>query len=121
MALPLIFVLALGGGFLFPWWWPALAAYGVGIWLGRKGSWAFLSGFAGTALAWGVLAAFMDWRNHQLLSRKMAALFHLPSPFLLLAITAVIGGLLGGLGAWAGQALGAWFTARRQPSGADIG
>lgn len=120
MALTLMFVLALGGGFLFPWWWPALAGYGLGIWLGRKGSSAFLSGFAGTGSAWLVLAGFMDWRNHQLLSQKMASIFHLPSPFLLLAMTAIIGGLLGGLGAWAGQSLRAALSARARLDRGDI-
>ena len=119
MALPLIFILALGGGFLFPWWWPALAAYAVGIWWGRSSAWAFLSGFAGTGAAWLVLAGFMDWRNHQILSQKIAVIFHLPSPFLLLALSALIGGLIGGFGAWAGQALRASLTGGRPPE-ADI-
>lgn len=120
MALPLMFILALGGGFLFPWWWPALAGYGIGIWLGRKGSRAFLSGFAGAGSAWLLLAGFMDWRNHHLLSQKMAVIFHLPSPFLLLAATALMGGLLGGLGAWAGHSLRVAFSAFRRLDRGDI-
>lgn len=114
MALPLIFFLVMGGGFLFPWWWPALAAYGAGFWLGKKGSQAFLSGFAGAGGAWLLLAAFMDWRNQHILSGRVALIFHLPSPWLLLVLTALIGGLIGGLGAWAGQALRAWLSIRRE-------
>lgn len=117
MALLLMFILVLAGGFLFPWWWwPALAGYAVGCWLGRSGPRAFAAGFLGAGGAWLALAAFMDWRNYHLLSAKVAALFHLPSPLLLLALTALIGGLLGGLGAWAGQSLRAWLTLRREAS-----
>lgn len=113
MALPAILLLVLAGGFLAPWWWPALVGYAVGFWLCRSGGRAIVSGFAGTAAAWLALAAFQDWRNGHLLSSRMAALFSLPSPWMLLALTAVIGGILGGLGAWAGQALRAWLAVRR--------
>jgi hypothetical protein len=120
MAFPLIFVLTLGGGFLFPWWWPALAAYGAGFWLAKNGPGAFLAGFAGTGGAWLLLAAFMDWRNRQILSTRVAEVFHLPSPWLLLVLTALIGGLLGGLGALAGRALRGWVSLRRRQAAADL-
>lgn len=113
MAFLAMFPLVLVGGFLFPWWWPALAGYIAGFWLGRDGGKAFLAGFAGAASAWLALAAFMDWRNHHLLSGKVAALMGLPSPLLLLLLSGVIGGLLGGLGAWAGQSLRAWVRQRK--------
>lgn len=117
MALLAVFLLVLGGGFLAPWWWPALAGYAVGCWLCRSGGWAIASGFLGTGGAWLALAAFQDWRNHHLLSARMADMFHLPYPWMLLVLTAVIGGILGGLAAWAGQALRAALPGRRAGSG----
>jgi hypothetical protein len=111
MTAALMFLLVLGGGFLFPWWWPALAGYALGFWRGRKGSSAFGWGFLGTACAWLALAALVDWRNDQILSQRVAALFGLSgpaSPYALLLMTACGGGLVGGLGAWAGQSLRAW-------------
>jgi hypothetical protein len=106
------------GGFLLPWWWwPAMAAYAVGYWLGRAPLRAFLSGFSGAALAWGSLAAFLDWRNGHILSARIAAMLDLPTAHLLVALTALAGGVLGGLGAWAGQSLRAYILLRRREDG----
>lgn len=105
MAALILFAGAWLGGYVFPWWWPALAGYGVGAWLGRRASTAFLYGFLGAAAAWGADAAWQDWRNHQILAIRIAALFQLPGPLAPVAVTALIGGIMGGLGAWAGYAL----------------
>lgn len=119
-SVPLIFLLTLAGGFLFPWWWPALAAYAAYAAAyffpgrARSGGKAFLSGFAGAGSAWLLLAAFMDWRNGQILSTRVAGLFHLPYGWMLPIISGLVGGLLGGFGAWAGQALCRWLSSRRQ-------
>lgn len=115
-ALAAAFALSLAGGFVAPWWWPVPAGYLVGFWLCRSGGRAIVAGFLGTGGAWLALAAFQDWRNHHLLSTRMAALFQLPYPWLLLLLTAVIGGLLGGLAAWAGRSLRA---ALRRDAAAD--
>lgn len=117
MALLILFVATLVGGYIFPWWWPAVAAYAVGFWLPRRAGPAFLSGFMGTALAWGCLAGFLDWRNHQVLSTRMADLFHLPSGIALVALTGILGGLMGGLAAWAGFALRAYLRPRFPETG----
>ncbi|HKP96054.1 MAG TPA: hypothetical protein VJ385_09885 [Fibrobacteria bacterium] len=117
MALPILFAASLLGGCIFPWWWPAVAGYAVGFWLPRRGGAAFASGFAGTGLAWAAAAAFLDWRNHQILSGRIAMLFHLPSGLLLPALTGVLGGIVGGLAAWAGFALRAYVKPR--PLSAD--
>jgi hypothetical protein len=108
MAALILFAASLLGGFIFPWWWPAVAAYAVGFWKPRRAGAAFLSGFAGPALAWAGLAAWMDQRNHHLLSARIAALFHAPDGWALIAATGVIGGMMGGLGAWAGFSLRAY-------------
>jgi hypothetical protein len=114
-----LFAAALVGGFLFPWWWPALAAYAAGYWLGRTPWRAFLTGFLGTGLAWAALAAFLDWRNAHVLAHRMAGLIGVPAPWVLLVLTALVGGLMGGLGALAGQALRAYILARRRED--DLG
>ena len=109
MAVLLIFASALIGGWIFPWWWPALAAYVVGYWLPKRSGSAFVAGLTGTALAWLAWAAFLDWRNHHLLSGRIAVLFHLPSTAAVLGATAFVGGITGGMAAWAGFALGAYL------------
>ena len=112
MALLWIFLSTLLGGWIFPWWWPAVAAYAMGYRFSKRADGAFVSGFVGTALAWLLWAAWMDWRNHHLLSGRIAVLFHLPSLAAVLGATAFVGGLLGGMAAWAGYALGVYLKPR---------
>jgi hypothetical protein len=111
-----MFFSALIGGWLFPWWWPALTAYIIGFWFHNRASGAFVTGFVGTASAWLAWASYQDWRNHHLLAGRIANLFHLPSVAAVLAITALLGGLTGGFGAWAGFALGAYLKPKFRPS-----
>jgi hypothetical protein len=107
MPMALIFVLTFAC-LALPWWWCALIAYAVGFFAPRAGI-AFRAGFFGVAFAWLLRAGLLDWRNHGLLAARVAALFHLPLTFWLYAITAMIGGIAGGLGAWAGQSLGSYL------------
>lgn len=112
MAILILFAASLLGGYLFPWWWPAVAAYAVGFWLPRRAGTAFASGFAGAALAWTACAGFLDLRNHHLLSNRIADLFHLPAGALVPVLTGLIGGIMGGMAAWAGFALRAYVKPR---------
>ena len=75
MAILILFAACWLGGYLFPWWWPALAAYAVGAWLPRRGSAACLQGFVGVGAAWAVAAGWRDLRNHHILAARMAASF----------------------------------------------
>lgn len=100
-----IFITTFIGGWIFPWWWPILAGYAVGFWKPKNSYRAFISGFIGTAAAWLMPAFYQDFLNHHLLSKRIALLFHLPGTVSLIAVTSILGGLLGGFGAWAGFAL----------------
>jgi hypothetical protein len=70
---------------------------------------SFLLGFSSVFLAWFLLMMFMDVQNEGLLSSKIAALFKLPSKWLLIFITALAGALLGGLSTWLGKNLKSSF------------
>jgi hypothetical protein len=107
-----MFIASLLGGWLFPWWWPSLAGFVLGFILPKRTSGAFFTGFFGTALAWVTAAAYLDWQNHHLLTGRIAILFHLPSATAVLAATALLGGIFGGLGAWAGFAWGRYLKPR---------
>ncbi len=109
MAFLIIYFAALLGGWIFPWWWPALVSYGIGFWFPKNAGYAFAGGFLGTAASWLTWAVFFDFPNHQILSGRMAALFHLPTSAAVLAVTALLGGVTGGIAAWAGFALGAYL------------
>jgi hypothetical protein len=117
MAFQILFAACLLGGFVFPWWWPALAGCAVGAWLPRRSWTAALTGFLAAGAAWGAAAGWRDLRNHHLLGARIAELFHLPGTAGALAVTALVGGLMGGLGAWAGHALREWIRPRVREDG----
>ncbi|MBD0260643.1 MAG: hypothetical protein ICV83_33410, partial [Cytophagales bacterium] len=52
--------------------------------------------------SWAATALVIHLRNEGILTAKIAGLFALPFPVLLIAITALIGGLVGGLAALSG-------------------
>lgn len=89
-----------------PWWVAALVAGLSCYFAGMRSGKAFWAGFFGIALLWLSVALWRDIPNGHLLSQKMALLlFHQPTPALYLTVTALIGGLIGGLSAWAGAQL----------------
>jgi len=89
-----------------PWWWCGVFAFVVALALKLKPGAAFMMGLWGVALAWGMIAEWIDMQNESILSAKVGELFGGISSFLVITITAVIGGLIGGLGGMTGGALG---------------
>ncbi len=120
-----IFFSIILGGWIFPWWWPAVAAYAFAFWLPKKSRSAIAAGSFGSALAWFFWAFIADIRNHHILSTRMAKVFTLPSinhlpatpsqlqtlllshlpSFFILLLTALVGGLIGSFAAKAGFSL----------------
>lgn len=98
----LIFLVGLAGQFLLPWWILAVVAFVLAGWVATKGSQAFWSGFNGIALSWLVVGLFYYIRNDGILAERVATLFKLPHPGLLLLVTILLGGLVGGTAALAG-------------------
>lgn len=99
-------LLAMVGGFYFPWWSLAIAAFLIATLVHQKAPKAFLGGFLGIFLLWGGLAWWKDIENGGLLSKRMAELLKLGgNSFLLILVTALIGGLVGGLAAMTGSFL----------------
>lgn len=70
---------------------------------------AFLLGFASVFCAWIILMLFKDFQNDSLLSTRITHLFKLPSKWILLILTALIGGILGALSTWLGKNLKSSF------------
>ena len=100
----LIAILAFAVGLYLPWWSLAVVAFVVAALIQQGALKAFLSGFLGVFLLWGILAFIIDQKNQHVLSVKVAQLLPLGgSFFLLILVTAFIGGLVGGLGAMAGS------------------
>jgi hypothetical protein len=96
----LITFLSLVAELYLPFWSVAIISFAV-VALIPQSSWkAFWCGFAGLFLLWAGLAFFLDSGNDQILSSRISLLFlKVQSPALLVLVTGVLGGMLGGMGA----------------------
>lgn len=85
-----------------PWWSLFISAIFFGIWLINGGFMAFIVGFSGSGLAWFLQAFYIHLSNDGILTSRIAEMMDLGSPWLVLLITFIIGGIPGGLGALTG-------------------
>ena len=93
-----------------PWWSVALAGFLISLILSSKASSSFLSGFLGVGMIWFIQAFYIDLHTDSVLTQKVAEILFLPHPFLLILVTAIIGGLVGGMGSLAGSHLRSLFA-----------
>ena len=98
------------------WWSVVLASFLISLILSSKGLSSFFAGFLGIGLLWFYMAWRIDSTTGSILTDKVAEIFTLPNSFLLIAVTAVIGGLAGGFGALAGSHLRSIFMKDRRYS-----
>jgi hypothetical protein len=88
------------------WWLIGIAAFFVGTLTGSKsGTHSFFIGFLGIMLLWASIAFYKSFPNEFMLAEKMSKIFFLESPFAILGITALIGGIVGGFAALSGNSL----------------
>ncbi|MFT6209412.1 MAG: hypothetical protein ACJAYA_001264 [Bacteroidia bacterium] len=86
-----------------PWWSAVIVALVIEIALGKTKSTSFFSGFYGVAIPWMVLAIYIDNKSESILSIRILELFQLPQfRIVMIVLTGLIGGLVGGLGSVAG-------------------
>lgn len=102
LQLIVIAILALVLEMLLPWWSIAIAAFAGGLIFNSKAN--FLGGFLGIGLLWLVYALIMDATSAAPLAERISKILSINKPLLLL-ITTLIGGLVGGFAAMAGSAL----------------
>lgn len=97
-------LLAFAAGLYLPWWSIAIASFLVAVSIYQPPFLAFLTGFAGLFLLWLLLAWGIDAANDSVLAVRISVLMGFgESPVLLILITALIGGITGGLGALTGS------------------
>jgi len=94
----------------FPWWAISIVCFLIGGIAGMKGFGSFLSGFLAIALLWGGYAFYLDMETTGILSARMA---EIPSVEglngqMLILVTAVVGGLVGGMATLTGS-MGRWM------------
>ena len=88
--------------YFFPWWTVAIVAFVATAAAGLHSGRAFLAGFLGVMLLWLTISLIIDFRNDHILSGRMAELFQLPHSAIFILLSAVVGGLVGGLAGWSG-------------------
>ena len=98
----IILILSLTSGFFLPWWMVAIIAFLATLFLGKTSGISFWSGFGGVFIAWTILALLKTIPNDNMLVKRVTQLFQLPNWILILLISALIGGLVGGMSALSG-------------------
>lgn len=94
------------GQLFFPWWTIMAVPFLVNLVIKTKGAGAFLSSFLAVAGLWFVLALMLHQQSGNVLTSKIATVLPLGgSAPLLLALTALLGGLAAGLAGFTGNAL----------------
>jgi hypothetical protein len=99
-------LLSFTAGLYLPWWSIALCAFIVSVLILQSPLKSFLAGFSAGFLLWLIFSWVLDSANNHILSHKIAAIFPLGGvSFLLILITALIGGLVSGMAALSGSFL----------------
>ena len=99
-------VLSFAACLYLPWWSIAVVACIVAIAIPQSAGKSFLTGFIALFLLWGGLSFWISNNNDHVLAHKVSVLIlKMDSPYLLILATALIGGLVTGLGALTGSFL----------------
>lgn len=101
----LIIVCAFGLHFIFPWWCIVIPCFLLAAWSKLGLAKSFFAGFIGIAVLWGIYSIYKDLGNDGIMSEVVAGIFSLNSGALMILITAILGGLIGGMAATAGSSL----------------
>jgi hypothetical protein len=96
-----------------PWWTIGICAALVAVGLTLSNITAFLGGFTAISLLWMILATLIDVRTNAILSTKIAPLLGFKSGTLLILLTGLVGGIVGGLGALSGQQVRKLLTQKK--------
>ena len=88
----------------FPWWSIAIAAFIVAALIPQSAGNSFLSGGLALFLLWFGLSFWISYNNDHILAHRISLLIlKIDSPYLLMFVTALIGGLVGGFAAMTGS------------------
>lgn len=98
-----IIALAIPAQLFFSWWVIAPIAMLVGALLNQKAMLSFGFGFLSIALLWGIYAALLNSGNEGILASRMGQLFGGFGAGTMILLTAILGGLVSGLGAMTGS------------------
>lgn len=92
----LILILAWAFQAFLPWWTLVFPAAAVGFFCSERVGSAFLQGFFALFLLWFGVALYLSVSNDHLLAGRIGGILGVDQPLLLIAFTALLGGVLGG-------------------------
>lgn len=99
----IIAVLSLLAQLVLPWWSLAVVAFLVCLWQGQSAGRSFLYGFLGVAIVWLGYALLIHTRTEGIFTGRMGELlFKSRNAVIPMLVTALLGGLVGGLAGMAG-------------------
>jgi len=102
----LMMLLSFAACLYFPWWSIAVVSFVVSFIFPAKYGLAFLKGFLALFILWFGICFWLSFKNSHILAGKVSMLIlNMSSPFLLVLLTALIGGLVGGFAALSGSLL----------------
>ena len=98
--------LSFGACLYFPWWSIAIVAFLIAALIPQHPGKSFLTGFIALFLLWGGLSFWLSSRNDHILAHKISLIvLKMDNPYLLIACTGLIGGLVAGMAALTGSFL----------------
>jgi len=86
-----------------PWWTIALVPFLVMIWRPSTSAFAFMTGFLAIALLWFCYGLYLHITTDGIMSNRIAEIFSLPNGILLLVVTTIVGGVVGGMSGLSGS------------------
>ena len=85
-----------------PWWTIALVPFLIILWRPLTPLHAFATGFLAIALLWFFYGLYLHISTEGAMSNRIAEIFSLPNGILLLVVTTIVGGIIGGLSGLSG-------------------
>ena len=87
-----------------PWWSVVIVSFLVVLAIPAKSSWnAYFSGFFGVGLLWVIFSWMINNETNAILTTKIAELFHMSNPEVMVFLAGFIGGMVGGFAALSGN------------------
>lgn len=99
----LLFILLFIAQYYGPWYVVVIFPFIICFLFRGKPGIDFLMTLLTVFVLWFLVALFKDFRNHSILSAKIAHMFNLQSTYLLMVVCSLTGALVAGLGALSGN------------------
>ncbi len=112
----LVAALAYLAGLFLPWWGVVVAAGLVSFVIPTSSFSALVSGFVGVGVLWLTLSWKIQIESKGVLSERIAAVFTVDDPIILVIASGFVGAVCGGLGALTGNSLRQIFQKKKSKS-----